>query len=127
MNAPAASIAPPADTSILSPRYRATTLGMVALVALVAFEALAVAAAMPTVAQALDGLRLYAVAFGGALAAMKASLTRGFSHGVASGEPGPNSVLLWTRFVGDNDTRLTAELSATADFSKTVAGDSVRP
>ena len=68
MNAPAASIAPPADTSILSPRYRATTLGMVALVALVAFEALAVAAAMPTVAQALDGLRLYAVAFGGALA-----------------------------------------------------------
>ena len=48
------------DTSILSPRYRATTIGMVALVALHAFEALAVAAAMPTVAEALDGLRLYA-------------------------------------------------------------------
>jgi hypothetical protein len=38
---------PPADTSILSARYRATTIGMVALVALHAFEALAVAAAMP--------------------------------------------------------------------------------
>ncbi len=50
----------PADSSILSARYRATTIGMVALIALHAFEALAVAAAMPTVAEALDGLRLYA-------------------------------------------------------------------
>ncbi|MEG0195517.1 MAG: MFS transporter, partial [Stenotrophomonas sp.] len=46
----------PDDTSILSARYRATTIGMVALVSLHAFEALAVAAAMPTVAEALDGL-----------------------------------------------------------------------
>lgn len=64
---PAGTIAPD-DTSILSPRYRTTTAGMVALVALHAFEALAVAAAMPTVAEALDGLRLYALAFGGTLA-----------------------------------------------------------
>ncbi|RDZ29676.1 MFS transporter [Lysobacter silvisoli] len=34
-----------------------------------AFEALAVATAMPTVARALDGLSLYALAFGGSLAA----------------------------------------------------------
>ncbi len=54
---------------ILDRRYRAVTLGAVALVALYAFEALAVATAMPTVAQALDGLRLYALAFGGTLAA----------------------------------------------------------
>lgn len=33
--------------SILSPAYRATTIGMVALVSLHGFEALAVAAAMP--------------------------------------------------------------------------------
>lgn len=65
----------PADTSILSARYRATTLGMVALVALHAFEALAVAAAMPTVADALDGLRLYALAFGGTLATSVIGMT----------------------------------------------------
>jgi hypothetical protein len=50
----------PADSSILSALR--PTIGMVALVALHAFEALAVAAAMPTVAEALDGLRLYALA-----------------------------------------------------------------
>lgn len=45
------------------------TVGGVALVSLLAFEALAVATAMPTVARALDGLALYALAFGGAFAA----------------------------------------------------------
>ncbi|MBN4973375.1 MFS transporter, partial [Stenotrophomonas maltophilia] len=65
----------PADSSILSARYRATTIGMVALVALHAFEALAVAAAMPTVAEALDGLRLYALAFGGTLATSVIGMT----------------------------------------------------
>lgn len=71
---PAGTIAPD-DTSILSPRYRTTTAGMVALVALHAFEALAVAAAMPTVAEALDGLRLYALAFGGTLATSVIGMT----------------------------------------------------
>ncbi|MFF0265863.1 MFS transporter [Kribbella sp. NPDC004536] len=56
------------DDGVLSPRYRALTIGMVALITLVAFESLAVATAMPTVAQALDGLSLYALAFGGPLA-----------------------------------------------------------
>lgn len=65
----------PAESSILSARYRATTIGMVALVALHAFEALAVAAAMPTVAEALDGLRLYALAFGGTLATSVIGMT----------------------------------------------------
>lgn len=55
-------------TSILSPPFRSTTLGMVSLVALVAFEAMAIAAAMPTVARALDGLPMYALAFGVTLA-----------------------------------------------------------
>ncbi len=73
---PLTTAAPVADAdSILSPRYRATTLGMVALVSLHAFEALAVAAAMPTVAQALDGLRLYALAFGGTLATSVVGMT----------------------------------------------------
>lgn len=69
----APTLAPVADDdatiSLFDRRYRALTLGAVALVALVAFEALAVATAMPTVAQALDGLSLYALAFGGTLAA----------------------------------------------------------
>jgi alkaline phosphatase D len=50
---------------------------------------------------------------------------RGFTHGVASGEPTGDSVLLWTRYVADSDTRLTAELSASPDFAKPVAGGSV--
>lgn len=57
------------DEGLLARRYRAPTLGAVALVALYAFEALAVSTAMPTVAQALDGLSLYAMAFAGTLAA----------------------------------------------------------
>ncbi|GAB3942262.1 MFS transporter [Kribbella albertanoniae] len=63
--------AEPAMTTpgVLSPQYRALTIGMVALITLVAFENLAVTTAMPTVAQALDGLYLYALAFGGPLAA----------------------------------------------------------
>lgn len=73
-----AAAAAPADVptpSILSPRYRATTIGMVALVSLYGFEALAVAAAMPTVAHDLDGLRLYALAFGGTLATSVIGMT----------------------------------------------------
>lgn len=58
-----------ARASLFDPRYRALTIGLVTLIALDAFEALAVATAMPTVAEALDGLSLYALAFGGTLAA----------------------------------------------------------
>lgn len=42
---------------------------------------------------------------------------KGFTHGVASGEPSQASVLLWTRFVGKGDTKLTAEISSNSDFS----------
>lgn len=53
-----------ARTSLLSRPLRALTVGAVALVSLGAFEAVAVATAMPTVAVALDGLAAYALAFG---------------------------------------------------------------
>ncbi|MEH6756975.1 MAG: alkaline phosphatase D family protein [Parasphingorhabdus sp.] len=43
--------------------------------------------------------------------------TGGFTHGVASGEPRQDSVLLWTRHVGNGDTKLVAEMSQNADFS----------
>lgn len=46
----------------------ALTAGMVTLVTFVAFEAVAVTTAMPTVAQALDGVALYGFAFGGPFA-----------------------------------------------------------
>ncbi|MGW4291489.1 MFS transporter [Micromonospora chersina] len=64
--ATAAPAAPPAH--LWSPRLRAMTVGSVALVSLLAFEALAVGTAMPTVARTLDGLGLYALAFGGPFA-----------------------------------------------------------
>ena len=57
--------------------------------------------------------------------AARAMMAQGFTHGVASGEPGLNSVLLWTRYAAANDTALTAELSESEDFSKVVAGGSV--
>lgn len=44
----------------------------------------------------------------------------GFTHGVASGEPGPDRVLLWTRFAAAQETELTVELSDAQDFRTTM-------
>jgi len=71
---------------------------------------------------ALGTAGLAALSLPGAAAAMMA---QGFTHGVASGEPGANSVLLWTRYAAASDTMLTAELSETSDFAKVVGGGSV--
>ena len=60
---------------------------------------------------------------GAPLAAQKGG--KGFSHGVASGEPAAERVLLWTRFVGAQDTALEFEVSETLDFSRVAAGGSV--
>ncbi|MEO5744440.1 MAG: MFS transporter [Terracoccus sp.] len=54
---------------LLSPALRATTIGVVALVSLHAFEALALTTVMPTIARELDGESLYAMAFTATLAA----------------------------------------------------------
>jgi alkaline phosphatase D len=60
---------------------------------------------------------------GGAFAAMQFALAKGFSHGVASGEPSSNSVLLWTRYVSEAaDTKLRAEISDDATFRKVISG-----
>ncbi len=88
----AVPITDPSRISILSPKYRATTLGMVALVALFAFEALAVATAMPTVARELDGLKLYALAFGGTLATSVIGMPLSGRWSDRSGPAGP----LWS-------------------------------
>ncbi len=69
----------------------------------------------------LGALGLGALAYPGAVAAQTA---RGFTHGVASGEPGQDRVLLWTRYAG-SETRLNWEVSETIDFAKAVAGGNV--
>jgi hypothetical protein len=54
---------------LLSHPYRALTIGAVSLASMIAFEYLAVATAMPTIARELHGLSLHALAFGASLAA----------------------------------------------------------
>ncbi|MES2159004.1 MAG: alkaline phosphatase D family protein [Pseudomonadota bacterium] len=50
---------------------------------------------------------------------------RGFTHGVASGEPSARSVLLWTRHVGNGDSRLRCEMASDVAFTTIVAGGDV--
>lgn len=53
----------------------------------------------------------------------------GFTHNVASGEPGPDSMLLWTRYVAPgnaDEAILRAEIALDRDFTRVVAGASVR-
>ncbi len=52
-----------ASDSILGPEYRRLSVGIVATVVFIAFEAMAVATAMPKAVPDLDGLALYAFAF----------------------------------------------------------------
>lgn len=48
----------------------------------------------------------------------------GFTHNVASGEPGSHSVLLWTRYApaGGGDAHVRVELSESADFTQVAGG-----
>jgi alkaline phosphatase D len=63
---------------------------------------------------------------GGALAAMQAALTPGFSHNVASGEPSQRSVLLWTRYVSAaSESKLRVEVWVEGAPSKIVTGGEV--
>ena len=47
---------------------------------------------------------------------------RGYTHGVASGEPSAKSVLLWTRHVSDGDSPLRVEVARDPQFRRVVAG-----
>lgn len=67
--------ASPADTALFAPGRRAACVGAVALISMLAFESIAVATAMPAVAAALDGLPLYALAFGATLATSVLGMT----------------------------------------------------
>ena len=54
------------------------------------------------------------------------SFGTGFTHGVASGEPGVDKVMLWTRFVGEQTTDLEWQVAETEDFTSPVAEGSAR-
>lgn len=47
---------------------------------------------------------------------------RGFTSGVASGEPAADTVLLWTRYVAGAETALRWEVAESLDFARVVAG-----
>lgn len=70
-----ADVPSPASESLFAPGRRAACIGAVALISMLAFESIAVATAMPAVAGALDGLPLYALAFGATLATSVLGMT----------------------------------------------------
>jgi MFS family permease len=59
---------PQHELALFSREWRSVTLGAVGLCSMIAFEAIGVAAGMPAVAAALDGVTLYALAFASTLA-----------------------------------------------------------
>ncbi|WP_066528808.1 alkaline phosphatase [Erythrobacter sp. CCH5-A1] len=85
-------------------------------------------AAQPA-ATALTRRSLFTLAgAGAALAAAPAAASgfgTGFTHCVASGEPAATSVLLWTRYVADAETKLTWQVSETENFARPVAEGNV--
>lgn len=66
---------PAASDSLFAPGRRAACVGAIALISMLAFEAIAVATAMPAVAEALNGLPMYALAFGATLATSVIGMT----------------------------------------------------
>jgi MFS family permease len=87
----AASTTVPVTTPLLAARYRWATVGMVSLVFLAAFEALAVTTIMPTVSADLDGRAWFSAAFSATLAASVVGMVAG---GLWSDRSGPRLPLL---------------------------------
>lgn len=81
----------PARGGILSPPFTATTIGVFALIAFNAFEAMAVATIMPTVSRDLDGFALFALAFAAPLASAVVGMV---AAGTWSDRRGPAGSLL---------------------------------
>ena len=78
-------------TPLLAPRYRWATIGMVSLIFLAAFEALAVTTIMPTVSADLDGRAWFSAAFSVTLAASVVGMVAG---GMWADRSGPKLPLL---------------------------------
>ncbi len=67
-----------------------------------------------------SALKLGLLGLAGIGAPALAQANKGFTHCVASGEPGPTQVLLWTRYASAEETRLKWELAEDADFARIV-------
>ena len=78
-------------TPLLAPVYRWATIGMVSLIFLAAFEALAVTTIMPTVSADLDGRAWFSAAFSATLAASVVGMVAG---GLWADRSGPRLPLL---------------------------------
>jgi MFS family permease len=91
---------PQARPRLLSPTYAATTIGMFALVAFTAFEATAVTTVMPTVAEKLDGVGLYALSFAAPLASGVVGMVAAGARSDRHGPVGPLAVALVVFAVG---------------------------
>lgn len=63
------------ESKLFAPGRSAACIGAVALISMLAFESIAVATAMPAVAEALQGLPYYALAFGATLATSVLGMT----------------------------------------------------
>ena len=66
-------------------------------------------------------LKLAALGLAGLGAPLLAQGPRGFTHGVASGEPGATRVLLWTRYLASSETMLQWEVARDEAFAHVVA------
>ncbi len=66
-------------------------------------------------------LKLAALGMAGLGTPLLAQGTRGFTHGVASGEPGAHRVLLWTRYLTSGETMLHWEVASDEAFAHVVA------
>ena len=80
-----------APPSLFSPQLRSASIGATALIALFALEYIAVGAAMPTIAEALQGYHLYNMAFGATVAA---SIVGMIVSGWWSDRSGPRPVVI---------------------------------
>lgn len=77
---------------------------------------------MPVATDRRSLLKLGALGLAGASAPLAATERgAGFSHGVASGEPGPDRVMLWTRYAAAGDTALRFEVAEDDGFRAVVA------
>lgn len=68
-----------------------------------------------------DLFRVGAIGLAGLAVPALAQETKGFTHGVASGEPGPNHVLLWTRYAAAQDEKLKWEVAEDEAFTRIAA------
>ncbi len=79
----------PTPQRVLDRDHRSITVGLLALVTMFAFEAVAVSLAMPSVARALDGETLYPVAVVGLITAAMVGMVLGAAWGDARGPVRP--------------------------------------